>query len=53
MNNRLLYDEVLNWFGDDSPEEIASYITGRLNDIVSGTITVEELIKMIKESSDE
>lgn len=51
--NKLLDYEVLNWFGDDEKEDIAKYIASNLNSIANGSMTVEELILMIKEHSNE
>lgn len=47
-------EQVLKWFGEDSIEEIAQYIASNLNNIRSGSITIDQFINSIKSgNSDE
>lgn len=45
---RLSSSEVLAWFGEDDPEDIAQYLASNLNNIENGLMSVSDLIRSIK-----
>lgn len=41
-------DQLLKFWGEDEPEEIAGYMASMINSLMNGTKTPEEFIKAIK-----
>ena len=42
-------EELLEFFGEDEPKEIARYMSIWINDIAKGNVSIKEFIEEVKE----
>lgn len=46
-------EELLKFFGEDEPYEIARYLSTNMNRLLDGTYTVEQFVELHKPEEDE
>ncbi len=45
----ITHEELLEFFGEDEPKEIARYMSIWINDIAKGNVSIKEFIEEVKE----
>ena len=45
----ITHEELLEFFGEDEPKEIARYMSIWINDIAKGNVSIKDFIEEVKE----